>query len=68
MAENYLNGENRFCAKTAQKYLSDEQKIMQKIKMDSQEVGWEGLDWIALAQARNRWRALVDAVINLRFP
>jgi len=31
MAENYLNGEHRFCAKTAQKYLSDEQKIMQKI-------------------------------------
>jgi hypothetical protein len=68
MAENNLNDEHRICAKMVQKYLSDEQKIMQKIKMDSQEVGWEGLDWIALAQARSRWRALVNDVINLRFP
>lgn len=64
MAENYLNDGHRICAKMMQKYLSDEQKI----KMDSQEVGWEGLDWIPLSQARNRWRALVNEVINLRFP
>lgn len=52
----------------AQKYLSDEQKIMQKIKMDSQEVGCEILDWIALAQVGNGLRTLVNALINLWFP
>jgi len=30
--------------------------------MDLQKVGWEGMNWIALAQVRDRWRALVDAV------
>jgi hypothetical protein len=38
------------------------------IKMDLREVGWEGADWIALAQDRDRWRALVYMVMNLRIP
>jgi hypothetical protein len=38
------------------------------IKMDSQEVGCEGMDWIDLTEDRDRWRALVNAVMNLRFP
>jgi hypothetical protein len=38
------------------------------IKMDLQDVGWGSMDWIDMAQDRERWRALVDAVMNLRFP
>ena len=33
--------------------------------MDFQEVGWRGTDWIDLARDRDRWRALVNAVMNL---
>jgi hypothetical protein len=38
------------------------------IKMDFQEVGWYGVAWIDMAQDRDRWRALVNAVMNLRVP
>jgi hypothetical protein len=38
------------------------------IKMDVGEIGWDGMDWIDLAQNREQWRALVNTVMNLRVP
>jgi hypothetical protein len=38
------------------------------IKMDLRDIGWDGVDWIELAQDRDRWRALLNTVMNLRVP
>jgi hypothetical protein len=38
------------------------------IKIDLTEIGWGGMDWTDLAQDRDRWRALVNRVLNLRVP
>jgi hypothetical protein len=38
------------------------------MKMDLQEVKWRGMDWMALGQDKDRWRALVIAVMNLPVP
>jgi hypothetical protein len=38
------------------------------IRMDLGDVGWSDVYWIGLAQDRNRWRALVNSVLNLRVP
>jgi CRISPR/Cas system-associated protein Cas7 (RAMP superfamily) len=43
-------------------------KCQDKIKMDLQEVGCGGIDWINLAQDRDRWQALMKAVMNLQIP
>jgi hypothetical protein len=36
------------------------------IKIDLREIGWGGVEWIHLAQDRDRWRAVVNTVMNLR--
>jgi hypothetical protein len=38
------------------------------IKMDLREIGWGGMDWINLAQDRDRRRAFVNMVMNIRVP
>jgi hypothetical protein len=38
------------------------------IRIDLLEIGWGGVDWIGLAQDRDKWRALVNAVMNLQVP
>jgi hypothetical protein len=43
-------------------------RCVNNIKMDLLEIGWVGVDWIGLAQDRNKWRALVNAGMNLRVP
>jgi hypothetical protein len=48
-------------------HLGDRRRWEDNIKIDLEEVGW-GMDWIELAQYRDRWRALVNAERNLRFP
>jgi hypothetical protein len=43
-------------------------KWVDNIRIDLGEVGWGDVDWIGLAKDRNRWRALVNLVLNLRVP
>jgi hypothetical protein len=43
-------------------------RLEDDIKRDLQEVGWSGMDWIDLAQDRDRWRALVTAVMKFQVP
>jgi hypothetical protein len=38
------------------------------IKIDLGEVGWDVVGWIGLAKDRNRWRAVVNSILNLRVP
>jgi hypothetical protein len=41
---------------------------MENIIMDLREIGWDGMDWIDLAQDRDQWRALVNTVMILQVP
>jgi hypothetical protein len=38
------------------------------MKMDQRKIGWDGVDWIDMAQDRAQWRALVNMVLNLQVP
>jgi hypothetical protein len=38
------------------------------IKIDLRDIGWDGMDWIDLAQDMDQWRALVNTVMKLRVP
>jgi hypothetical protein len=41
---------------------------LDNVRRDLVEVGWGDVDWIGLAQGRNRWRAVVNSVMNLGVP
>jgi hypothetical protein len=41
---------------------------MDNIRIDVGEIGWDGVDWIDVAQNRDQWRALVDMVMDLWVP
>jgi hypothetical protein len=43
-------------------------KWVDNIRMDHGEVGWGDVDWIGLAKDKNRWRTLVNSVLNLQVP
>jgi hypothetical protein len=43
-------------------------KWVEHIKMDLREIGWDSMGWIFLVQDRDKWRALVNTVMNFRVP
>jgi hypothetical protein len=65
--EKYIQG---FGGETQGKEITwtTQTKWEDNIKMDFQEVGCRGMDWIDLAQGRDRWQALVNAEMNLQVP
>jgi hypothetical protein len=36
--------------------------------MDLRDIGWDGMDWVDMAQVRDQWKALIRVVMNLRIP
>jgi hypothetical protein len=46
---------------------SPRRRWVDNIKVDLREIGWDGMNWIDLAQDRDRWRAFVNTVMNLGF-
>jgi hypothetical protein len=43
-------------------------RLVDNIKMNPLDIDWGGVDWLCLAEDRDKWRALVNAVMNLRVP
>jgi hypothetical protein len=47
---------------------SQRRRNVDNIKIDLADIGWGGVDWIGLTQDKDKWRALVNAIMNLRVP
>jgi hypothetical protein len=43
-------------------------RCVHNVEMYLREIGWDGMDWIDLAQDKDQWRALVNTVMNLQVP
>jgi hypothetical protein len=43
-------------------------RSVDNIKMDLREIGWDGVNWMYMAQDRDQWRAHVNTILNLRVP
>jgi hypothetical protein len=43
-------------------------RLKDNVKLDHEEIGWGGVDWIHLAQYRNQWFPLVNMLMKLRIP
>jgi hypothetical protein len=43
-------------------------RLVDNIKMDLREIGWDCVDWIDMAQDRGQWRTVVNTVLNLQVP
>jgi hypothetical protein len=59
----YYNVYQQKCGKTKPRH-----RWVDNIRMDLGEVGWGNVNWIGLAKDKNRWRVLVNSVLNLRVP
>jgi hypothetical protein len=76
LAANQLAAQERLCAmEWVSKYVSNRRPLgrprrrwVDNIRMDLQQVGCRYMDWIGLAQDRDRWRTLVSEVMNLGVP
>jgi hypothetical protein len=47
---------------------SPRRRLVDNIKMNIREIGWDGMDWIDPAENRDQWSALVNMVMNIRVP
>jgi hypothetical protein len=59
-----------FCGKTwrLRDHLKIRRKLEDKIQLDLQEIRWENVDWINMAGGTEKWRAALNAAMNLRVP
>jgi hypothetical protein len=70
-----MNGEKRNAYRTLVGKLEGKRTLGRQrrrwaanIKLDLRETGWDGMDWIDMAQNRDQWRALVNTLLNLWIP
>jgi hypothetical protein len=65
--DKITNDIKRFTGKISEVSIFISRCIISTFLLNLREIGWDGMDWIDLAQDRDQWRALVNTVMNLRF-